>query len=161
MSQDIRLVKTCDWFLFHSCTGESSTEGCEGRRGRDGGGVLQRELATRSTSPGGTSTATSQSESAALLTLLPLRTFKQGVSKQGVTTLVGVRQRSGEGVVRRNGCPKECFWRVRFFSAPLRFSDVLRANLEGAEKKRTVQKHPFGQPFLRTTPSPLLCSEFA
>ena len=34
----------------------------------------------------------------------------------------GVRQRSGEGVVRRNGCPKGCFWRVRFFSAPLRFS---------------------------------------
>ena len=32
------------------------------------------------------------------------------------------RQRSGEGVVRRNGCPKEYFWRVRFFSAPLRFS---------------------------------------
>ena len=32
-----------------------------------------------------------------------------------------VRQRSGEGVVRRNGCPKGCFWRVRFFSALLRF----------------------------------------
>ena len=32
-----------------------------------------------------------------------------------------VRQRSGEGVVRRNGCPKGCFSRVRFFSAPLRF----------------------------------------
>ena len=31
------------------------------------------------------------------------------------------RQRRGEGVVRRNGCPKGCFWRVRFFSAPLRF----------------------------------------
>ena len=35
---------------------------------------------------------------------------------------IRVRQRSGEGVVRRNGCPKGCFWRVRFFSAPLRFS---------------------------------------
>ena len=35
-------------------------------------------------------------------------------------------------------------------------SGVLRANLKGAEKKRTLQKHPFGQPFLRTTPSPLL-----
>ena len=35
-------------------------------------------------------------------------------------------------------------------------SCVLRANLKGAEKKRTLQKHPFGQPFLRTTPSPLL-----
>ena len=29
-------------------------------------------------------------------------------------------------------------------------------NLKGAEKKRTLQKNPFGQPFLRTTPSPLL-----
>ena len=35
-------------------------------------------------------------------------------------------------------------------------SGVLRANLKGAEQKRTLQKHPFGQPFLRTTPSPLL-----
>ena len=62
--------------------------------------------------------------------------------------------------MRRNGCPKGCFWRVRFFSAPLWFfqdlSGVLRANLKGAEKKRTLQKHPFGQPFLRTAPSPLL-----
>ena len=33
-----------------------------------------------------------------------------------------VRQRSGEGVVRRSGCPKGCFWRVRFFSAPLGFA---------------------------------------
>ena len=31
-----------------------------------------------------------------------------------------------------------------------------RVFLKGAEKKRTLQKHPFGQPFLRTTPSPLL-----
>ena len=36
------------------------------------------------------------------------------------------------------------------------FQVVLRGNLKGAEKKRTLQKHPFGQPFLRTTPSPLL-----
>ena len=35
---------------------------------------------------------------------------------------IRTRQRSGEGVVRRNGCPKGCFWRVRFFSAPLRFA---------------------------------------
>ena len=46
-----------------------------------------------------------------------------------------------------------------FFSAPLR--SALKTpqgpeNLKGAEKKRTLQKHPFGQPFLRTTPSPLL-----
>ena len=34
------------------------------------------------------------------------------------SAFVGARQRSGEGVVRRNGCPKGCFWRVRFFSAP-------------------------------------------
>ena len=39
---------------------------------------------------------------------------------------LGARQRSGEGVVRRSGCPKGCFWRVRFFSAPLRFSGPLR-----------------------------------
>ena len=64
---------------------------------------------------------------------------------------MGVRQRSGEGVLQRNGCPKGCFWRVRFFSAPLRLSDVLRANLEGPEKKRTLQKHPFGQPFWKST----------
>ena len=51
---------------------------------------------------------------------------------------------------------RRCFWRVFFFSAPLRFSGVLRANLKGAEKKRTLQKHSFGQPFLLTTPSPLL-----
>ena len=59
----------------------------------------------------------------------------------------------------RNGCPKGCFWRVRFLSAPLRFSgsfSCFKRNLKGAEKKRTLQKHPFGQPFLRTTPSPLL-----
>ena len=70
----------------------------------------------------------------------------------------GARQRSGEGVVRRNGCSKGSFWRVLFFSAPLRFSGPLslRTNLKGAEKKWTLQKHPFGEPFLRTTPSPLL-----
>ena len=32
-----------------------------------------------------------------------------------------------------------CFWRVRFFSAPLRFSSIVRANLKGAERKRTLQ----------------------
>ena len=36
------------------------------------------------------------------------------------------RQRSGEGVVRRNGRPKGCFWRVRFYSAPLKFSGPFR-----------------------------------
>ena len=51
---------------------------------------------------------------------------------------------------------KRVCWRVRFFSAPLRFALKTSENLEGAEKKRTIQKHPFGQPFLRTTTSPLL-----
>ena len=37
-----------------------------------------------------------------------------------------------------------------------RFSDVLRANLEGAEENRTLRKHPFGRRLPRTTPSPLL-----
>ena len=36
------------------------------------------------------------------------------------------------------------------------FQVFLRTNLKGAEKKRTLQKYPFGQPFLRTTPSLLL-----
>ena len=56
--------------------------------------------------------------------------------------------------MRRNGCPKGCFWGVRCFSASLRFSGVLRANLEGAEKKRTLQKHLFGQLFQRTKTAP-------
>ena len=68
--------------------------------------------------------------------------------------IIRARERSGEGVVRRNGCPKGCFWRVHFFSAPLRFALKTSENLKGADKKRTLQKHPFGQPFLLTTPSP-------
>ena len=64
------------------------------------------------------------------------------------------RQRSGEGVVRGNGRPKGVFWRVRFFSAPVRFALKTPENLKWEEKKRTL--HPFGRPFLRTTPSPLL-----
>ena len=73
---------------------------------------------------------------------------------------MGARQRSGEGVVRRNGCPKGCRLGESVSSLlPSGFQDlsgVLRENLKGAEKKRTLQKHPFGQPFLCTTPSPLL-----
>ena len=70
-------------------------------------------------------------------------------------------QRSGEGVVRRNSFPKECFWRVRFFSAPLRFALKTRKRSwkpynKEAEKKRILQKDRFGRPFLRMTPSPLL-----
>ena len=37
-----------------------------------------------------------------------------------------------------------------------RFALKTSENLKGVEKKRTLQKHPFGQPFLRTTPFPLL-----
>ena len=39
--------------------------------------------------------------------------------------------------------------------AQLRFALKTPENLKGAEKKQTLQKHPFGQPFLCTTPSPL------
>ena len=53
-------------------------------------------------------------------------------------------------------CGETVFWRVHFFSAPLRFALKTPENPKGPEKKRTLQKHPFGQPFLRTTPSPLL-----
>ena len=62
--------------------------------------------------------------------------------------------------MRRNGCPKGVFGESVSSMLPYDgfqdLSGVLRANLKGAEKKRTLQKHPFGQPFLRTTPSPLL-----
>ena len=79
------------------------------------------------------------------------------VSKSQVLgTLIRARQRSGKGVVWRNGCPKGFFWRVRFLSVLFRFALKIPENLQGAEKKRTLQKHPFGQLFLRTTPSPLL-----
>ena len=57
-------------------------------------------------------------------------------------------------VVRRNGCPKGWFWTVRFFPAPLRFALKTSEILKWAERKRTLQEHPFGQPFLRMTPSP-------
>ena len=53
--------------------------------------------------------------------------------------LIRVRQRSGEGVVWRNGRAKGCFWRVRFLSAPLRFALTTLENLNGAEKKRALQ----------------------
>ena len=55
---------------------------------------------------------------------------------------------------------KRVFLESPFLLCPLKvfrtFQVFLRTNLKGAEKKRTLQKHPFGQPFLRTTPSPLL-----
>ena len=69
---------------------------------------------------------------------------------------LGVRQRSGEGVVRRNGRPKGCFGESVSSLPTSGFPGVFRANLTGAEKKRTLQKQPFGRPFPHTTPSPLL-----
>ena len=59
---------------------------------------------------------------------------------------------------------KRVFWEIPFFLCPLiklRFATKTSEILEGAtsrgpEKKRTLQKHPSGRPFLRTTPSPLL-----
>ena len=59
---------------------------------------------------------------------------------------VGVSRVGGEGVVRRNGCPKKCFWRVHFFSAPLRFAPKTSEVLKGVWRKRTLKTHPFGQP---------------
>ena len=64
------------------------------------------------------------------------------------------KERRGHRAEKR--LSKGCFWRVRFSSAPLRFALRTSENLEGAEKKQTLQKDPFGEPFLCTTPSPLL-----
>ena len=54
----------------------------------------------------------------------------QGTSKPTKACLqlqvLGAPQRSGEGVVRRNGCPKGCFSRVHFHSTPSRFSGPFR-----------------------------------
>ena len=58
------------------------------------------------------------------------------------------RQRSGEGVMRGNGRPKGCFWRVCFFSAPVRFAlKMFWKPLVGREETDSP-KHPFGRPFL-------------
>ena len=67
---------------------------------------------------------------------------------------IRARQKSGEGVVRENGRLKGCFWRVRFCSAPVRFALKTPENL--GREETDSPKHPFGRPFLRTTPSPLL-----
>ena len=50
-------------------------------------------------------------------------------------TPFSVRQRSGEGVVQRNGCPKRCFWRVCFFSAPLH--GTVAVLLDGKENRQS------------------------
>ena len=56
---------------------------------------------------------------------------------------IRVRRRSGEGVLQRSSRPKGCFWRVRFFSANLRFALKAPENLGGGgvEKKRTLQNN--------------------
>ena len=48
------------------------------------------------------------------------------------------RQRSGEGVVRGNGCPKGCLWRVRFFAVPLRFSFETPNDREETDSPKTA-----------------------
>ena len=60
---------------------------------------------------------------------------------------MGARQRSWRRRRAEKRLSERAFWRVRSLSAPLRFSDVLRANLKGAEKKRTLQKHPLENRF--------------
>ena len=59
---------------------------------------------------------------------------------------MGARQRSGEGVVRRNGRPKGCFWRVCFFFAPLRFSGhfkCFKSKPQGGREETESPKTPF------------------
>ena len=55
--------------------------------------------------------------------------------------------RSGEGVVRRNGRPKVFFWRVRFFSSPLRFAlkrlKTLREQRRNGLSKNTLLDNHF------------------
>ena len=55
--------------------------------------------------------------------------------------------RSGEGVVWRNGCPKGCYWRVRFFSALLRFAlrtpETLREQGRNGLSKNTLWDNRF------------------
>ena len=55
---------------------------------------------------------------------------------------IRARQRSGEGVVQRSGCPKECFWRP-FFPAPLRFALKTSGNLKGGREETDSPKTPF------------------
>ena len=53
---------------------------------------------------------------------------------------------AANGVVRRNGCPKGCFWRVRFLPAPLRFSGPFRCFKRkpyGGREETDSPKTPF------------------
>ena len=64
---------------------------------------------------------------------------------------------------RRRRAEKRSFKRVilesPFLLCPLKVFKCSRASLKGTERKRTLQNHLFGWPFLRMTPSPLACSE--
>ena len=51
------------------------------------------------------------------------------------------RRRSGEGVVRGNGRPKGCFWRVCFFSAPVKFALKTLEALSG-KRRNGLSKTP-------------------
>ena len=84
-------------------------------------------------------------------------------SGMGGESIVEYRQRNifGGAPKERRRCRAEkrssirVLWSVRFFFSHLRFQVFSGQNLTEAEKKRTLQ-HPFGRPFPRTTPSPLL-----
>ena len=74
------------------------------------------------------------------------KTLKQRERNSSQSTKIRARQRSGEGVVRRNGCPKWCFWRVRFFSAPLGISGPCRyfkSKPQGGREETDSPKTPF------------------
>ena len=60
---------------------------------------------------------------------------------------VRARQRSGEGDVRKNGRPKGCIRRVRFFSVPLRFALETPENLKGQRTNGLSKNTLFGRPF--------------
>ena len=77
--------------------------------------------------------------------------------KNGLTSLFKeVRVFKGRGRAEKR-LSKRVFLESPFLLCPLKVFLLKHLkgpeNLKGAEKKRTLQKHPFGQPFLRTTPS--------
>ena len=92
----------------------------------------------------------------------PFRTSARGLLPAGSKRAFAPSPNGSQSVPRerRRRCAekrlsKRVFLESPFLLCPLRFSGpsgVSRANLKGAEKKRTLQKHPFGQPLLRTTP---------
>ena len=75
------------------------------------------------------------------------------ISWSTVVQLWGRAKGAAKASCGETDSPKGCFWRVRFFFAPQGFQDisgVLRAKLKGAEKKRTLQKNPFGPKCTKT-----------